>query len=259
MGFYRNLTLLLLHSKDECNDGCDDAQDGRTGSEEGVEGTALDGLALVGLDVDEVVLLDVVGRALEDVGVGEVDVVLPALAILFAIEGYLLAQAGIGDVAAAGQDVEDGVALAGEVDDLRVLDGSEHCDAGIEQANGHLGVFDEVGCDDALLDATGCLVGGEASHRDASHGWQDDEAFVADGIAIGVCHGAGGGHVLGTGVASGTHRDVLCEDAKQSGLGTGDFDENLVGGLESHLVLLHDFLSVLEHLVGVLEIDNLLC
>lgn len=247
--------LLVLDEEDEGKGGHDGAEDADTCGHEGVEGAGTDALTLVGLDVDHVVLLDIVGGALEDVGLGHVEEVLATGAVFLTEETDVVAMADVVDVATLGEDIDNGVALTGEGDDSGGLDGTDYGYAGVEETDSDLGVGDESLVDDVLLDEGGALFGGESGDVELADEGKDDVALAVEGEAIdGTELGV---HAL-TGSGGGTYDYALGEVLEEFLVGTGELDVNLVGRLEAHLVLLEDALGLGVGIIGSLEIAYLL-
>ena len=250
---------LLRDGDDDGNDAGDDGHNAGTCTEEGGECRALHILALVGLYVDEVVLLHVEGWALEDVGVGQVEFVAHALSVLLAVEGHVASESLVADIAALREHVEDGVALGVEGNDMRLLDGTHNSYAGVEQAHGHIGVLDDVLARDGILDGYGSLVAGHAAYVHHADDGQLHVAVVIDGVAVDRTHRARSAiaHV-GSVADAGAEGDVLIEYFQEFGVVAGHLDEDLVGRLQVHLVLLQDLLGLLEHILRALEVDDFL-
>ena len=111
-----SLSCNQYHNRYNSRDYTDDAG---ASIEEGVEGTTLDTCTLVGLYVNHIILLHIIGRILENIGIRQVDGILLELSVLFTIERNLLAQTGIGNISTTGKHIQNGVALTGKANSLR--------------------------------------------------------------------------------------------------------------------------------------------
>ena len=138
----------------------------------------------VGLDVDDVVLLQVVGRRGVHLAAGcQVDGVGPARAALLAEHEHLGAVAVDGQVAGHAQHVEDGGLVAVQQVAPRRLHLTQHGDGEVGELHRDDGILDEVPRDELLLDVGGDLLARHARDElGAEHG-EVDAAVRPHGVA----------------------------------------------------------------------------
>ena len=177
---------ILLEDVDD--EGGDGDKDGGGGDPEGrgLADSRVLGLDLVGLYIDDVVLLEIVVGRGEEVGIVEVDVVdlLLALGIL-TDELYVLTDTVDGEIASLGEGLEDVDLLTGYLIATRTVYFTEDRDgvAGhLDRDDGVLGGI-EVGLD-LVVDHGLALSFGEASDLDATQDGIVDGTFIIDEVGL---------------------------------------------------------------------------
>lgn len=202
-------------------------------------------LCLGGLDIDNVVLLQIVFGGKGDAGLGEVEMDDMTTADgVFAQELHVIAVGKEGHVASLSQRLEDVDALVGDGERTRVVDLAYDADLEIVDADGDIGLFVEVGLK-LLADECLALAAGKAGHGEPAEHGIIDAAFVVDqvveqlGISRTLC-------VL-------THLLALPQLAEEGygggGVGRADDNDQLVLGHDAVFVKASALLDVVEHTV----------
>ena len=242
----------LILFQDGVEEGGEGDEDGGAGEPEvgGLADRGVAGLDFVGLDVDDVVLLEIiVGRA-DDVGIVEVEGVdlLPTLRI-FTDELDFVAYAVDGEVACLGEGFEDVDLLVAHDEHARIVDFAKDGDLVVGHADCDHGILVDIEIGHDLVVYQFFAHGlGEAAHFEGAEDRELDAAFVVDEVGL---EGSSAGGDVGCGVLEGRAHD---EVEGRCCLGVDGVDG------DGEDVLGHDA-GVVEHLrtggvdvVGVLEV-----
>ena len=177
--------------EDVDDEGGDRDEDGGGGDPEGsgLADAGVLGLDLVGLYIDDVVLLQIVVGRREEVGIVEVDLVdlLVALGVL-TDELYILTDTVDGEVASLGEGLEDVDLLTGYLETTGTVYFTEDRDGVAGHLDRDHGVLSgiEVGLD-LVVDHGLALSLSEASDLDATQDGIVDGTFIVDEVGLEDC------------------------------------------------------------------------
>ena len=183
-----SLCSIMNLFEDGVEEGGEGDEDGGAGEPEagGLADGGVAGLDLVGLDVDDIVLLEVVIGGADDVGIVEVEGVdlLPTLRI-FTDELDFVAYAVDGEVASLCEGFEDVDFLVAHDEHAGAVDFAQDGDLIVGHADGDYGVLVdiEVGFD-LVVDHLFTGGFGEAAYFEGAEDGELDAAFVIDEVGL---------------------------------------------------------------------------
>ena len=185
--------LLFDHDRSlfgEGDDGDGERNDGdRRADEREIEASVLAdlgrlGLVLVGLDVYDVVLLEVEGRGAEDIFRGEIEYLDGPFAVCLAGNDDFVAHAVNGHVAGHGQCVEDRDPVAVDLEAAGMGDLSDDGELHVGELYVYRGVVDVAALDDLVGNQPGEFVAGEALALDGPDDGHQDASVLIDGSGL---------------------------------------------------------------------------